>query len=215
MKKITFLSLLVFLVFNTKFHAQCQATIQESTITADNSGGPFALILFSNNYSTITNLAVGDTYTITNTQEPPNYTVFMTIRDPSDNSVVQFGAAPLAFVATATDLEIHYFTDNTCNAGIFGVLAIFIVNDSTLSVEDNIVSKNIEIFPNPFSDKLKIISKDILDSVIIYDSYGRKVIVTEPSARTTEINLSHLKSNVYYILTSSGGKINTKKIIRI
>ena len=77
------------------------------------------------------------------------------------------------------------------------------------------VTKNIEIFPNPFSDKLKIISKDILDSVIIYDSYGRKVIVTEPSARTTEINLSHLKSNVYYILTSSGGKINTKKIIRI
>lgn len=216
MKRTIIIAFIILLITNFKLNAQCEATNQgaNTPIAADNSGNSVGLVLLNNNYGLVTNLIVGDTYTISNSTEPPSFPVFCTIRDPSNNSVVEFGAIPITFVATSTSLEIHYFVNNTCNPADFGVLSILIVNDNSLSIEKNQILKKIKVFPNPITNKIKISSQVLLSNIKLYDLYGKKILETEANDRVIEINLSQLKNGMYFLAVTSDSKTYTEKLIK-
>ena len=77
----------------------------------------------------------------------------------------------------------------------------------SLGIEDNNIEQ-IEIYPNPTSDKL-FITMDI-DEVVFYNTIGQKVMVST----NNNIDISHLESGVYLVnITSEQGSI-IKRIVK-
>ncbi len=82
-----------------------------------------------------------------------------------------------------------------------------------ISVEENI-NTNFNIYPNPTKGKITIeLNNSSSESQLsVYDLYG-KVITKETSIhKTTELNLTHLESGIYYILLKSHNQIITTRI---
>ena len=75
---------------------------------------------------------------------------------------------------------------------------------------DNIDSNSNIIYPNPSTGKLSIIGK--YASVKIFDVYG-KHILSRSELINSQIELSHLKKGVYFIVAESNNHTVTNKII--
>jgi hypothetical protein len=75
---------------------------------------------------------------------------------------------------------------------------------------DNIDSNSNIIYPNPSTGKLFIIGK--YDSVKIFDVYG-KHILSRSELINSQIELSHLKKGVYFIVAERNNHTVTNKII--
>ncbi|WP_353777642.1 T9SS type A sorting domain-containing protein [Winogradskyella sp. 3972H.M.0a.05] len=93
-------------------------------------------------------------------------------------------------------------TDPINNDFIFSSLSI---NE----IEDNDVK--IVIHPNPIKDYLNIEASFPIDSVVIYDAIGKKVLETKQSQN---ILLSHLNSGVYILKIYSENSSVSKQIIK-
>ncbi|MGC4128681.1 MAG: T9SS type A sorting domain-containing protein [Bergeyella sp.] len=83
--------------------------------------------------------------------------------------------------------------------------------ESTLAVS-NIKKADISVYPNPFTDILKISDVKDVKSVSINDMSGRQVKILTPA---TELNLSDLKSGLYIInLAMEDGSVKSVKAIK-
>jgi YD repeat-containing protein len=99
------------------------------------------------------------------------------------------------------------------NNGVWreGLVYNFYWSDAQAGLNDVAATTNINIFPNPASDKLYI-EGDGYDKVIIYDILGKEVLTTN---NKKEIDISHLPNGVYNVSILSDGKtITTKKIVK-
>lgn len=81
----------------------------------------------------------------------------------------------------------------------------------TLSLSET-SSKSFKIFPNPVATTVTINAQEAIDSIIVTDLNGRKVIKQNTNSTTVILNLETLESGIYLITTSSNGKIFTNKI---
>src|SRR6218665_3261548 len=87
-----------------------------------------------------------------------------------------------------------------------------IVPAGTLAATDINKGKNISVYPNPFTDVLKISDVKGVKSVSINDVSGREVKSLAPSA---ELNLSSLKAGLYIVtLKMEDGSVKTFKAIK-
>lgn len=71
--------------------------------------------------------------------------------------------------------------------------------DATASVSDEKLADNIVIFPNPVTDILHIEngpSSEIIESVAVYDSTGKKIKISIPG---DQIDMSGLRSGMYFV----------------
>lgn len=132
MKKIILFSILMALSIPT-IYAQCEASTESSftPLAADNSGtsAPF-IFLFNNQYTTLSGLLIGDSYTIRVTTIP---TGFLTLRKTSDNTVVTSGVGSVTFVATENSVAVHLFDSNACNPAGSISTAVEAQNNSALT----------------------------------------------------------------------------------
>lgn len=83
--------------------------------------------------------------------------------------------------------------------------------DSTLNTNIVNLHDKIKIYPNPFNDKINIITDNEGGMVCIYDMYGKLVKRVTSKNKHFIINLSNLGKGVYFIRT---GNV-TKKIVKI
>jgi hypothetical protein len=79
-----------------------------------------------------------------------------------------------------------------------------------LSLEDNKISKNFTVHPNPVNNHLQLASSLELKKVTIYNYYGQLVL----QSNTTTINVSGLSSGVYFIEVETNKGKGVKKIIK-
>ncbi|MEP1486966.1 MAG: T9SS type A sorting domain-containing protein [Algibacter sp.] len=89
-------------------------------------------------------------------------------------------------------------------------------NCSILSVEENILSENINFYPNPANENITITNnKKINAGIEIYNVLGKKVLQTEHNTiKEQTINLSSLKSGVYLVQITAEGNHITKRLIK-
>jgi len=87
--------------------------------------------------------------------------------------------------------------------------------DTTLSNPDfSTIEKSIRIFPNPTSDLLYIESSNLLEihDVALYNTVGLNIKTT---LTDKSINISHLKTGVYFLSIRTSKGMITKKIVKL
>ena len=95
-----------------------------------------------------------------------------------------------------TNLEFTKITASSVNA--------------SLTVEEIAKNDFVKVYPNPTTDKLIIVSKNIKNS-ILYNINGQKVLETDRN----ELNVSQLPIGVYLLHTSNNqNQLSTFKIIK-
>jgi Flp pilus assembly pilin Flp len=111
-----------------------------------------------------------------------------------DSSVVAIGAI--------------FNSDNGIDSGHVRVYDL----TSLLSLEDNVVSKNFTVYPNPVKEQLHLQLSNSLEfkNVKIYNGFGQNIL---ESIKTT-INLSSLSTGIYFVLIETNQGKAVKKIIK-
>lgn len=103
---------------------------------------------------------------------------------------------------------------NKSQAG-FGesIVKNFCVGEPVGIFEKNL-SASLSVYPNPFTSKILIKNKEIIDEIMIQDISG-KIIYTNDivNAISTEVNLN-VQSGVYYIIVKSGNSRLVQKLIK-
>jgi hypothetical protein len=102
--------------------------------------------------------------------------------------------------------------------GLYAALAdgtVLELPSATVSVREvEEASMDFNFYPMPSNEYLNIKSKDqLIESVELYDFYGKKVKNLDSNNREVKLNLDGLSSGSYLVRISSGEKIYTKQII--
>jgi len=94
-------------------------------------------------------------------------------------------------------------------------LSYTITINRSVNVKDFNLSK-IYLYPNPTTGQLSIVNCQLsINSVEIFDVYGRKCHVTRDTYHENNIDISHLKQGIYFVKIEAETGIITKKIIKI
>ena len=102
---------------------------------------------------------------------------------------------------------------NACGGSAYGQTEDYTINvvEKTLAVS-NINKSKVSVYPNPFTDVLKISDVKGVKSVSVNDVSGRLVKTLAPSA---ELNLSSLKAGLYIVnLQMEDGTVKSVKAIK-
>ena len=89
---------------------------------------------------------------------------------------------------------------------------------STTGLDTSITgeSNDIQVYPNPFNDKIKILIKDNngINRFRIIDMTGRTILNKNLGGQSIEINLSNYSSGMYYLLIDGSNIHKTSKLIK-
>jgi len=87
--------------------------------------------------------------------------------------------------------------------------------DHTNSVPEN-KKFDVEVYPNPTTGELSVEThrNASLQSVEIFDIYGRKCHVSRVTRHENNINISHLRAGIYFLKIETEKGMNVKKIIK-
>jgi Leucine-rich repeat (LRR) protein len=108
-----------------------------------------------------------------------------------------------------TCIQVDDATWSTTNWIYIDEIASFSTDCSTLAIED-ISMQNINIYPNPTTNLIKIKSNAIINKIELYDLMGKEVLSTK---QTNQIDVSHLPSGIYLLKASIKNKNQIVKII--
>ena len=116
--------------------------------------------------------------------------------------------------ANGTNLWIKWTDAN--DPGSNGLYAIdnFIisVSEANLGLKQNAIA-GLNMYPNPVSNGTLYITSNSSEakSIAVYDVLGKQVLNTKTSS--SSVNVSNLKSGVYFVKITEDGKTDTKKLI--
>lgn len=86
--------------------------------------------------------------------------------------------------------------------------------DASLSTEDNIVTKEVAIYPNPTNGKIEIKNLPLNSNLVISNIYGATVQKIQTNAISENIDISNLNAGVYFISNTNPQNYFVKKIIK-
>lgn len=86
------------------------------------------------------------------------------------------------------------------------------VQDKELSTSNNVLDKGIRVYPLPANDYVKIMTTLNINSLVIYDLMGKKMI--HKYVDFEQIDISHLHSGIYFLkIITNQGRIIKKVVI--
>ena len=87
------------------------------------------------------------------------------------------------------------------------------VDDGTLGTLDN-TSEGVKIYPNPFSDAIKIVGNKDITKISLYDTSGKLVLDSVYQSKEVNVDTQKLTSGNYIIKVTMGENTLTQKIIK-
>ena len=112
--------------------------------------------------------------------------------------------------ATLTAGTTYLVSIQASNAASF---EFFVYPDATLGLETT-TFESFRYYPNPVKDALNFESQEVINQVVVYNIMGQQVKNVTPEVSDAEINMSDLKSGVYFIKVSINNKEKTFKILK-
>ena len=70
------------------------------------------------------------------------------------------------------------------------------------------------VYPNPANDIVKIQSSSAIKSITVYDVQGRRIQTTEVNQQSIEVNMSALKTGIYFFTIKTENGSSMKKILK-
>lgn len=112
-----------------------------------------------------------------------------------------------------TWVENNTVTSGDCGGDLSTSNAILTgdVQDTALAIEDNQLESRISIHPNPANQQINIKTNEKIDSISVYDISGKVVI--DGFDNLKQIDISNLRSGIYFLKMSLNDNLITKKII--
>ena len=93
-----------------------------------------------------------------------------------------------------------------------------VLNGTWVNVEEDLAANNISIYPNPANDKLYIetltLTQTLTQTIEIFDVYGRHQKSIVNGQQSTVIDLSELKSGIYFVKVKTEKGDIVKRIIK-
>jgi len=89
----------------------------------------------------------------------------------------------------------------------------FCMKLNTLGTADNEIA-GFEYYPNPANNSLNLSARTNIDSVIIYNILGQKVIDQNVDSMSTTLDVSTLSSGTYIMRVTAGGQVASYKIVK-
>ncbi|NCT19280.1 MAG: T9SS type A sorting domain-containing protein, partial [Flavobacteriia bacterium] len=80
----------------------------------------------------------------------------------------------------------------------------------TESFENGVFS----VYPNPVTDILNIKTRDAVNKISVYNVLGKLVYTATPNALSPTVNMSAMKTGVYFVEVTIGNTTKTVKVIR-
>lgn len=107
------------------------------------------------------------------------------------------------------DLDVVVFIQNPATKEVFQS----VYTSSTLSVNNNVIGKNIKLYPNPTSDFVNFNTEENV-KVTISDLSGKIIYTKEYTTGNVQIDLSHLQSGIYLANFAGESFEQNEKIIK-
>ena len=82
-----------------------------------------------------------------------------------------------------------------------------------LSTEETIESTTLNVFPNPATNQLTMVSDEIIDEITLLDMVGKTVMREYPNDYRATLRIDHLPKNIYLLKCKVNNTYQTKKII--
>ena len=119
------------------------------------------------------------------------------------------------FLGITTNLNESDYEFSTTGGEFDNRFTVKFENEEVLGATNNLV-ESVRLFPNPTTDVLQIQSpKALIEKVFVYDLLGRVVQENAFEAREqVQLNLSALKSAIYFVKISTEEGIITKRVIK-
>ena len=71
-----------------------------------------------------------------------------------------------------------------------------------------------EFYPNPTRERINLAAAQNIESVVLYNILGQKMIDINVDATTTELNVAHLAAGAYLMEVTVDGQTGTYKLIK-
>ena len=84
-------------------------------------------------------------------------------------------------------------------------------NAAILSSGEDVFANKFSVYPNPTSDRISVQTNENISKVEIYNTLGQTVF--QEKNNFTNMNVSELRSGMYFMKIFSGERSTTKKII--
>ena len=94
-----------------------------------------------------------------------------------------------------------------------------IYQGTSLMLTDIVGMKNLhefvgmEVYPNPASDRVTIKSASTIENLEIYNQLGQLVKQHKVNSNLVNLDVSGLKSGIYFIKAYSSNKVSTRKLV--
>jgi len=112
-------------------------------------------------------------------------------------------------IPTLVDLKVNCFEVHNYQQYLSRNNMSVNLTDNCLVATDEVTKIKLTVSPNPAKDFLQLDINEKIEKIGIYDESGR--LVSSPDINQNRINVSKLKSGVYYLSTLINGKtLNTK-----
>jgi hypothetical protein len=127
---------------------------------------------------------------------------FVTPTNVPTGIITYLGSYTCIVTNSVNGCSSKFIMDVICNVGL---------NEYNSSIEF------LDIFPNPMTNTLKIISKinTPIERINIFNSLGQNAIEIKPPDLQDDIDLSSLPSGIYFISIKVSSQIKTFKIIKL
>jgi hypothetical protein len=87
-------------------------------------------------------------------------------------------------------------------------------NELILSDDQIPADLNLQFYPNPVHDVLKIKSVSEIKTLNLYDIYGRLLQTKDVNCDTDELDMRQLAEGIYFIKVITYGRVVTRKVIK-
>ena len=153
-----------------------------------------------------------------------------TIASPAGISSVTFYTAPDQSSNESDLVHVDYY-QNQCLPGSSATIPVvggqtyycFVVNTGGVTdiIFDNCqlgtASNEIEgfeFYPNPTRERINLAAAQNIESVVLYNILGQKMLDVNVDATTTELNVAHLAAGAYLMEVTVDGQTGTYKLIK-
>ncbi len=113
---------------------------------------------------------------------------------------------------TGTNWAIYTEDQSDMPEGV--AVDIIVADQEVLSVNDNELTNQVIMFPNPAKDVVNISTQNQISQIKIYNMLGQEVINVKGNSNSVQVNTSDLAAGNYIVKVESGNAVKTLKLTK-